>query len=117
MSHEMQDNPANGATIFNTAVTRDTEIDVAGNANITLTDDLILQHSCLVFTGALTGNIEVTVPAASNAWDVVNATTGAYSLTLKASGTTGLAVTQGKTARLRYLPALSDVVIIGRESA
>lgn len=114
MSIEMPDNPSNGATIFNTAVFGEVEIDVAGNANVTLSD-LQAQYSFMVLSGALTGNIDLVVPAENNVFAVQNDTSGAYTVTVKASGTTGVAVTQGKTLFLRYSTYAADVVAISSE--
>ncbi len=71
-------------------------LSVAGGTNVTLTDaqgaNRILQ-----FTGALTGNINVVLPSAIvDEWTVFNNTTGAFTLTVKTSGGTGIAVGQGK---------------------
>lgn len=67
---------------------------VAGSADVTLTTveagNLIME-----FTGALTGNINVIVPAAARMWIVKNGTSGAYTLTVKTPSGTGIAVTQG----------------------
>jgi hypothetical protein len=54
----------------------------------------------IVYTGALTGNTTVAVPAAGKTFTVVNNTTGAYTLTQIAVGGTGIAVTQGKSQEL-----------------
>lgn len=84
-------------------------LSVAGAANVTLTTVQGL-NKILKFTGALTGNIIVfiRVPAGSpagysaRAFTVWNATTGAFTLTVKttAGGSTGVAVTQTKTVNL-----------------
>lgn len=109
MSIEMPANPANPETIFNTVTMAELELDVAGNANVTLSD-LQAQQSCIVFSGVLTGNIDIIVPAEDKGWDLQNATTGSFTLTVKASGTTGVAITQGKKVRLRYSTYATDVV-------
>ncbi|HEX8774902.1 MAG TPA: hypothetical protein VF735_15115 [Pyrinomonadaceae bacterium] len=82
---------------------------VAGNSNVTLTTAEGL-HGQLEFTGALTGNITVflRVPTGTTAgysatkFTVYNSTTGAFTLTVKttASGSTGIAVGQGKRREL-----------------
>ena len=109
MSIEMPANPSNPETIFNTAVFGELEIDVAGSADVTLSD-LQAQYSCLVFSGTLTGNISVIVPAEENGWWIENDTGGAYTMTVKKSGGTGVAVTQGKRVHLRYSTYAADVV-------
>lgn len=80
-------------------------LNVAGAANITLTTAQGLSK-VLKFTGALTGNIVVflrvpggtTVGYSSRQFTIWNATTGAFTLTVKttASGSTGVAVTQAR---------------------
>lgn len=72
---------------------------VAGNTNVTLTA-VEAGAGILVFTGALTGNIAVIVPAVAKSWIVSNQTTGAYSLTVKTAAGTGVAVATGKNHEL-----------------
>lgn len=67
---------------------------VAGGATVTLTA-AEAGNAILKFTGALTANISVVVPTATGTWTVINATTGAYTLTVKTSAGTGIAITQG----------------------
>lgn len=69
---------------------------VAGGVDVTLSESES-QNSVLVFSGGLTANINVVVPARGRQWKVINATTGAYTLTLKASGGSGFVVEQGAT--------------------
>lgn len=47
-----------------------------------------------VFTGALTANSEVIVPASDNPWYVRNETTGNFTLTIKTGGGTGVALSK-----------------------
>ena len=72
---------------------------VAGTGNKLLTRADAL-HAWFKFTGVLTGNVVVQIPAtlgAARVLPVWNATTGAFSLTVKMStGGTGVVVTQGK---------------------
>lgn len=80
-------------------------LSVAGSSNVTLTTAQGL-NKILKFTGALTGNITVfirvptgtTVGYSSRLFVVWNATSGAFTLTVKttASSSTGVAVTQGQ---------------------
>lgn len=73
---------------------------VAGNSDVTLTMDEA-KAGILQFTGALTGSISVLFPNIDGIpWTVYNNTSGAFTLTCKVSGQTGVAVTQGKTAIL-----------------
>lgn len=73
--------------------------DVAGGVNVTLTATEA-GNGVLVFTGTLTANISVIVPATSKSWIVANRTTGAFTLTLKTAAGTGILVTQGRSAEL-----------------
>src|SRR5688572_20653753 len=71
---------------------------VAGNSNVNLSRTEGL-NAFYVFTGALTGNIEVRWPASGGSartLRVYNATTGAFSLTLTVAGGSGVAITQGE---------------------
>ena len=76
-----------------------TSIDVAGTGNYTLTGTE-LNRIAYSFTGALTGNRTVIVPATVQQYWVNNATTGAYTLTIKTSAGAGVAVTQGSRSIL-----------------
>lgn len=113
MSIKMPANPGTPEAIFN-ALTGELEVDVAGNSNITLSD-LQGQYGYLIFSGVLTGNIDVIVPAEDFGRHIYNATTGSFTLTVKASGTTGVAVTQGDKVILRYSTYDADVVAITAE--
>lgn len=72
---------------------------VAGGATVTLTATEA-GYAMLELTGALTANIAVVVPAVSAQWIVKNATSGAFTLTLKTAAGTGVAVTQGAAQSL-----------------
>ncbi|MBV7583843.1 phage tail protein [Pseudomonas sp. PDM33] len=72
---------------------------VAGGSDVTLTSDEV-GYGMLVFTGALTANINVVVPNGYQQWVVHNRTSGAFSLTLKTSAGTGVTVTQGRQRML-----------------
>lgn len=80
-------------------------VNVAGSANVPLTEAQA-ENGILEFTGALTGNINVTVPdatAAGNAsWLIYNNTTGAFTLTFKPVTGSGVAVTQGRKTRAYF---------------
>lgn len=73
---------------------------VAGSMDVTLTATEA-SYNIINFTGALTGNINVIVPNNVNEWLMFNSTSGAYTLTVKTSAGTGVAITQG-TRRLLY---------------
>lgn len=81
---------------------RATTKSVAGGTDVTLTADEAAS-AVLVFTGALTGNINVIVPLtpAGRNWLAVNATSGAFTLTVKGATGTGIAITQGSYRAVR----------------
>ena len=72
---------------------------VAGSSNVTLTSTNFVsdesRQRVLEFTGTLSGNIDVIVPATEKFYIVFNNTAGAYALTFKPAGGTGLVLTQG----------------------
>lgn len=68
---------------------------VAGNADVTLTQ-AEANNGLLIFTGALTGNINVIVPNQARRWAIINSTTGSFSLSLKTTSGAAVATTQGK---------------------
>ena len=72
---------------------------VAGGANVTLTD-VEAAKAVYVLTGALTADIDLIVPTEENTFYAINDTTGSYTLTVKTSAGTGIAVTQGKRRKL-----------------
>lgn len=74
-----------------------TVISVAGTGNYTLTGSE-LNRVAYRFTGTLTGNRTVIVPATVQQYWVDNRTTGAYTLTIAPSGA-GLSVTVAQNAR------------------
>lgn len=67
---------------------------VAGGATVTLTATEA-GYAMLELTGALTASINVVVPTASGQWIVKNATSGAYTLTVKTAAGTGVTVPKG----------------------
>lgn len=72
---------------------------VAGGANITLTA-AEAAYGVLWFTGALTANISVIVPAGFGGWSVFNRTTGNFTLTVKTATGVGQVVRQGYQSQL-----------------
>jgi hypothetical protein len=70
------------------------------NANVTLTS---AQYSkpIIIFTGTLTGNVQVTFPGNVQDWYVVNQTTGAFTLSAVVSGGTPVVLAQGGATQLR----------------
>jgi hypothetical protein len=77
-----------------------TAINVAGTGNYTLSGSE-LNRVAYNFTGALTGNRSIIVPVTVQQYWVTNSTTGAYTLTVKTSAGTGIAVPQGE-AQILY---------------
>ncbi|MGX9777084.1 phage tail protein [Janthinobacterium aestuarii] len=85
---------------------------VAGKVDVVLTE-AEAKADVLTFTGALTGNINVIVPAAARSWTVCNKTTGAFSLTLKPMDGAGVGIGRGQTQALycdgtTVLPCLTE---------
>jgi hypothetical protein len=83
-------------------------LSVAGSSDVTLTtaqgSNRVLQLS-----GTLTGNISVIVPTwAGKEWLVINATAGAFTVTVKTAAGAGIIVTQG--ARAVLFCDASDIV-------
>ena len=74
-----------------------TSIAVPGTGNYTLAGSE-LNRIAYNFTGILTGNRVIIVPATVQQYWVSNATTGAFTLTVKTSAGTGVAVAQGSRA-------------------
>jgi len=74
-----------------------TSIDVAGTGNYTLAGSE-LNRIAYNFTGVLTGNRNIIVPATVQQYWVTNATTGAYTFTVKTSAGTGVTLTSGQRA-------------------
>lgn len=87
---------------------------VAGTLSIALTDanttltEAQYQNSALVFTGTLTANRDVILPAHFPHIHVTNSTTGGFDLTFKKSGQTGVDIAAGDSALLAS--GVTDVV-------
>ena len=67
---------------------------IALSATSTTLSYLQAAYPVLIFTGALTANSTVIVPAQAAEWIIVNNTTGAYTLTIKTASGTGVTVLQ-----------------------
>lgn len=74
-------------------------ISVAGSGNIVVTAAQ-LGAGLIVLTGALTGNKTLIVPTALGRYQVWNATTGSFTLTVKTAAGTGIVVTQSQSSLL-----------------
>lgn len=86
---------------------------VAGSSNVTVSasEAQNLYHH---LTGTLTGNIDYIFPAtAGGDFIIYNNTSGAYSVTVKPSGGTGLVVPQGATMRIFIDPDATAAVYAG----
>jgi len=92
----------------------------SADATLSLTDGTTgdsIRNAVIAFTGALAGNRIITVPAVEKMWVMDNQTTEAYTLTVKASGQTG--VTWGasdKGTKILYANG-TDVIDTGITSA
>ncbi|HGO6078364.1 TPA: hypothetical protein ACK3PA_002777 [Burkholderia cenocepacia] len=64
------------------------------NVNVTLTPAQAMK-SRIVLTGALTGNVQIILPAWTREWTIVNNTTGAFTITVKTASGTGVAIPAG----------------------
>lgn len=86
--------------------------DVSGDSDVTL-NDADMNAAILEFTGALTGNINIDVPAEVSQFTAINNTTGAYSLTVKSSagGSVGVSMQKGS-----FIPLVCDGVDVLTES-
>ncbi len=72
-----------------------TSISVAGSGTYTLTASE-LNRIAYNFTGLLTGNRDIIVPATVQQYWVSNATTGSYTLTVKTAAGTGITIASGQ---------------------
>lgn len=94
------------------AVTESSDITVT-TADITLTD---AQHRSLYLnlTGALTGNRAIILKASQKGfWFVSNGTSGAYTITVKPSGGTGVEVAQGAKAVIYSDGSAASAIVDG----
>lgn len=64
------------------------------NANVTLTPAQF-GAPVIVFSGTLTGNVQVTFPASGQRWSLINNTVGGYTLTCKTAAGSGIVVPSG----------------------
>ncbi len=108
---EKQDNGSNSGswgTVLNANVIDLVDSAIAGytivscsSADITLSSSNgsadQARSAILELQGTLTSNVAITIPAVSKIYFVKNSTSGSYSVTLKTSGNSGKAITQGGT--------------------
>lgn len=93
----MVDQSVNGVLVLN----------VGGNTNVTLAwppgtnSGNQANNAIMTFTGVLTGNISIFVPATSRRMLVVNGTTGSFNLTVAVTGTPGAVVVVPRNTQMR----------------
>ena len=112
-------------TLLEEAIAGLESVNAAGGVDITLTSlqgaSDQARNAFLKFTGLLTANINIIVPALSKEWVIWNATTGNFTLTIKTSAGTGVAVPQGYRNKLmcdgtNVIKAISVMQEIGRKT-
>jgi hypothetical protein len=84
-------------------------------ADVTLTTGVggqALSNFFFHCSGAMTGNRNIIVPTNKKRYAVRNATSGAFSLTVKTSGGSGVAVPQGQT-QLLYCDGTNVIAVAG----
>jgi hypothetical protein len=85
--------------VLDKATSEVAQISAAGSGTLTLTDSQI-QNAVLELSGSLTGNKSIVVPTRDRVFAVYNATTGAFTLTVKTASGTGITIDQGTRAFL-----------------
>lgn len=77
-------------------------VDVSGGVDVTLTSlsgaSDQARNAILKFTGTISANINVIIPSSSKVYIVWNATSGAFTVTVKTSGGAGVVIPQGEKA-------------------
>jgi hypothetical protein len=84
---------------------------VAGNSDVTL-DASEAAYPMILLTGALTGNINLIVPAEHRRWQIINNTSGNYTVTVKTPSGTGV-VLSGSGASSEIYCGGANVVFTG----
>uniref|UniRef100_A0AAU6W263 Putative tail fiber protein gp53-like C-terminal domain-containing protein n=1 Tax=Pseudomonas phage Touem01 TaxID=3138548 RepID=A0AAU6W263_9VIRU len=84
-----------------TAVSGVSTVNVAGAATTTLTQAQ-WGVATIILVGALTANKAVVFPAQIGRWQVVNATTGNFTITLKTAAGTGVTVTRSTSTNIWF---------------
>lgn len=105
-----------GTAILDNNMGTSSTISVAGSVNVTATS---LQGQSVIhrLTGALTGNISYLLPAVGSFYVISNASSGAYTITVKttAGGSTGVTVPQG-SAMAVYSDGTNILPMLGTSS-
>ncbi len=83
------------------SIAQTVDVNCAGSLDVTLSETQYLNHT-LTLSGVLTGNISVIFPSQEANWWVKNATTGAFTITLKVASQTGFLIPQGRWAKLYH---------------
>jgi microcystin-dependent protein len=87
--------------LLSQAIAGAANVDVGGSGNYTLVASNYASDEAraatLVLTGLLTGNRDVIVPTTPKHYTVLNQTTGAFTLTIRQSAGTGVAIPSGST--------------------
>lgn len=94
MALGISNNDSDPAAAVNTLVAGYLSKSVAGASDVTLSD-AEARNAIHEYTGALTGNISVIVPHDTKQYLIYNNTSGSFTLTIKTSAGSGVAVTQG----------------------
>lgn len=69
------------------------------SSNVTLTPSQY-QNKIIVLSGALSANIQITFPAFATSWNVIDQTTGAYTVTVKTAAGSGRQLIQGMASTI-----------------
>lgn len=84
---------------------------VAGNSDVNLSASEA-ENLAYNLTGTLTGNINVVWPSGAGFYIITNGTSGAFSLTVKPTGGTGVAVAQGSTV-IAFISSITGTAFLG----
>lgn len=117
--------PASGDTGWDSAVNLDLDIldsAIAGTTTISTTSGTVTltnvdyandqaKKAVLYCNGTLVGNLIIVVPNASRVYRVINATSGSYTVSIKTSSGSAVAVTQG-TAATMYCDGSNTITFV-----
>lgn len=81
------------------AINGSLNVNVAGGVTVTLTQSQY-GYPVIALVGALSANIAVVFPSQQGKWQVINNTTGSFTVTLKTAAGTGVVVTQGRSTNI-----------------
>jgi hypothetical protein len=65
------------------ALTQQATLDVSGGSDVTPSPSTVLPFMCLRLIGILTGNINLILPSSSHLYLIIDAATGAFTVTVK----------------------------------